>query len=145
MSEMTPGTVLNEQQNEGLQRRYEQQRFDAQGMLNELRKERSEQLDFITDTRTIQMVPVRPELQEQMPEVEEQQRLHSTLPQVAIIPKGGEGEDWYAESGPVVPNSHAHEQVAAHLKIPTKYYRRMLAEQPDLLTHNVNRIGFFRD
>lgn len=139
MSEMTPGTELTDDQQNRLQQKYERQRFDAQGMLDELRKERGEQLDFITDTRTIQMVPVSDELREQMPEVEEQQRLHPTLPQVAIIPRAGQDEDWYAESGPVVPNAHAHEQIAAHLKIPTKYYRRMLAEQPDLLTHNVNR------
>ena len=142
MSEMTPGTKLNDVQQDSLQERYNQQRFDAQGMLDKLREERGEQVDFITDTRTINMVPIAPVLQEQMPEVEEQQRLHPSVPQVAIIPRAGEtngNTEWYSQTGPVVPNAHAHEQIAAQLQIPTKYYRRMLAEQPDLLANNVNR------
>lgn len=35
-------------------------------------------------------------------------------------------------------NSFAHSQIAGHLDIPKKYYDRMLAEQPKLLTDNVN-------
>lgn len=138
--DFTQGAPVNERGEEVLRERYERQRFDAQGMLDELRKERGEQLDFITDTRTINMVPVAGPLKEQMPDVEEQQRLHPSAPQVAIIPReGAEGGEWYGETGPVIPNAHAHEQIAAQLKIPVKYYRRMLAEQPDLLSHNVNR------
>ena len=33
----------------------------------------------------------------------------------------------------------AHRQVGAHLNIPWKYYERMLREDPDLLSYNVNR------
>ena len=122
---------------ERLRQRYVEQRFNAEEMLGKLQEERGKQLDFIADTRTLNMVPVANELKEQMPEVEEQQRLHPSAPQVAIIPRTD--EDWYSQTGPVIPNSHAHEQIAAQLKIPTKYYRRMLAEQPDLLSMNVNR------
>lgn len=139
LHDMTVGNVVGEGQTDKLSARYAQQRFDAEGMLDKLREERGTQLDFIADTRNLCMVPVREELRDQMPEVEEQQRLVPTAPQVAIIPNTGSDDDWYTETGPVVPNSHAHEQIAAQLKIPVKYYRRMLAEQPDLLTHNVNR------
>lgn len=33
----------------------------------------------------------------------------------------------------------AHDQLGSHLKIPAKYYDRMLADAPDLLADNVNR------
>ena len=33
---------------------------------------------------------------------------------------------------------HAHDQLGSYLQIPSKYYDRMLAEEPMLLTHNVN-------
>lgn len=139
LHDMTNGNVVSDGQTDKLRDRYNQQRFNAEGMLGKLREERENQLDFIADTRSLTMVPVADELREQMPQVEEQQRLVPTAPQVAIIPNTGSDDDWYAQTGPVVPNSHAHEQIAAQLKIPVKYYRRMLAEQPDLLTHNVNR------
>lgn len=32
----------------------------------------------------------------------------------------------------------AHEQLAGHTNIPTKYYNRMLVDSPELLQHNVN-------
>ncbi len=35
-------------------------------------------------------------------------------------------------------NEIAHGQIANKLKIPHKYYDRMLTEQPELLVHNVN-------
>lgn len=35
-------------------------------------------------------------------------------------------------------NDHCHGQIAAHLDIPVKYYNRMLREQPELLTSNIN-------
>lgn len=139
LHDMTVGNTVSEGQVDKLEARYKQQRFDAQGMLDKLREERGQQVDFIADTRTLNMVPVAEELKPQMPEVEEQERLHTAPPQVAIIPRNGEDNEWYNNTGPVIPNAHAHEQIAAHLKIPVKYYRRMLADQPDLLTHNVNR------
>lgn len=139
LHDMTVGNVVGEGQIDRLQDRYNQQRFDAEGMLGQLQEERGKQLDFIADTRSICMVPVAEELREQMPEVEEQQRLVPSAPQVAIIPTTGSDDDWYTRTGPVIPNAHAHEQIAAQLKIPVKYYRRMLAEEPDLLAHNVNR------
>lgn len=134
---MTNGTVLTEDQNNRLEEKYRAQRFSAESMLTKLREEREKQVDFIADTRTLSMVPITDEVREQMPMVEEQARLVPTRPQVAIIPNNG--DEWYRETGPVVPNSHAHEQIAAQLQIPVKYYRRMLAEQPDLLSQNVNR------
>jgi len=137
--DFTEGAPANKGYEQRLQDRYDQQRFNADGMLEKLREERGRQLDFITDTRTISMVPVTDDLKSQMPQVEEQQRLVPSTPQVAIIPKTRLRTHWHTETGPVVPNAHAHEQIAAHLKIPTKYYRRMLAEQPDLLSVNVNQ------
>jgi hypothetical protein len=137
LHDMTVGNVVGQGQVDKLTERYQQQRFNAEGMLAKLKEEREKQIDFIADTRTLNMVPIADEIREQMPQVEEQQRLHPTPPQVAIIPNNG--DEWYKETGPVIPNSHAHEQIAAQLQIPVKYYRRMLAEQPDLLSANVNR------
>ena len=37
----------------------------------------------------------------------------------------------------VAITDHAHTQIAQRAKIPTAYYRRMLADQPDLLVENV--------
>src|SRR5271167_1358593 len=42
------------------------------------------------------------------------------------------GDDDYAI------NNVAHDQIGAHTGIPSKYYDRMLAEQPQLLSRNVN-------
>lgn len=137
LHDMTAGNTVGEVQVDKLKDRYQQQRFNAEGILAKLREEREKQIDFIADTRTLNMVPISDEIKPAMPEVEEQERLHPSTPQVAIIPNNG--DEWYQETGPVVANSHAHEQIAAHLKIPVKYYRRMLAEQPDLLAANVNR------
>jgi len=137
LHDTTKGNVVAQGQVDKLAERYKGQRFNAESMLVKLREERSKQVDFIADTRALSMVPITPEVREQMPMVEEQERLVPTKPQVAIIPNNG--DDWYKETGPVIPNSHAHEQIAAQLKIPVKYYRRMLAEQPDLLSANVNR------
>lgn len=41
--------------------------------------------------------------------------------------------------GPVVPTHHCHQQIGDRLQIPTKYYRRMQEDAPDLLAANVNR------
>ena len=137
LHDMTVGNVVSEGQIDKLQERYNEQRFTAEGMLATLKQERENQIDFISDTRTLNMVPMADELKEQVPLVEEQERLHPSAPQVAIIPR--QDEDWYKQTGPIVLNSHAHEQVAAQLKIPRQYYKRMLAEEPDLLALNVNR------
>jgi hypothetical protein len=40
--------------------------------------------------------------------------------------------------GPKAITAHAHLQMADHLVIPTRYYQRMMAEQPKLLADNVN-------
>lgn len=133
----TSGATINPNGEEKLRERYEKQRFNAEQMLAKLREERERAVDFIADTRTLSMVPINDEIKKQMPMVEEQERLIPTAPQVAIIPNND--DQWYHTVGPVVPNSHAHEQIAAQLQIPVKYYRKMLAEQPDLLSVNVNR------
>lgn len=39
---------------------------------------------------------------------------------------------------PLEVNSIAHQQIATYTNIPAAYYRRMLAEHPSLLAHNVN-------
>lgn len=39
---------------------------------------------------------------------------------------------------PLEVNSIAHQQIATYTSIPAAYYRRMLAEHPSLLAHNVN-------
>lgn len=39
---------------------------------------------------------------------------------------------------PLEVNSIAHQQIATYTSIPAAYYRRMLAEHPGLLAHNVN-------
>ena len=39
---------------------------------------------------------------------------------------------------PLEISENAHRQISARLGIPIKYYNRMLAESPDLLTQNVN-------
>jgi len=109
LHDMTVGNVVSEGQVDKLQERYDEQRFTASAMLDTLKQEREKQIDFISDTRTLNMVPVADELKEQIPQVEEQARLHPSAPQVAIIPRGD--EEWYPQTGPVVLNSHAHEQV----------------------------------
>jgi len=137
LHDMTVGNVVSEGQIDKLQERYDKQRYNAEDMLAALRKDRTNSIDFIADTRTLNMIPINDDLKDQFPKVEEQERLHPTTPQVAIIPR--EDEDWYGTTGPVILNSHAHEQLSAQLKIPRPYYKRLLDEQPDLLTLNVNR------
>ena len=39
---------------------------------------------------------------------------------------------------PLEVNAIAHQQIATYTSIPAAYYRRMLAEHPSLLAHNVN-------
>lgn len=41
-------------------------------------------------------------------------------------------------NGPMAITSHTHGQLASHLEIPKTYYDKMLQEDPELLTRNVN-------
>jgi len=137
---MKKGTKLTDDERERLASRIAAQRFDAEGMLDELKRQRAREVDFITDTRNLKMTPIPPEVRKDLTEIDEGRRLESRQPMVALIPAEKEEDDWTKlTGGPVAMNSHAHGQVATHLGIPKPYYDRMLADDPSLLSVNVNR------
>lgn len=72
--------------------------------------------DFIADTRSLKLVPEGPK-------------------DAALLIDNGppDGDLWYGIT------DWAHRQIADRLKIPARYYDRMLEEAPDLLAENVNR------
>lgn len=139
------GTTLTDDQSKRLREMFNRQRTNAENLVERLREERSRQIDFIADTRTMRMVPVSSEHQEILPEIPQSERSQPIKPKVAIV--GREDDtDWYAGdeengvpgTGAIALNAHSHHQVGQRLGIPRKYYVRMLEEQPDLLAHNVN-------
>lgn len=123
---------------EKLRARQVAQRVNGEKLLETLKDEESRNVDFIADTRTINMVPIPENHAERMHEVEQVERLEPIKPRVALIPKDT-GDDWYGQVGPLVPNAHTHGQIAQHLRIPRNYYRRLLEEHPDILAAAVNR------
>lgn len=134
----TKGAELNTGGLERLKEQFAHQRMSADKMLEKLKSDRERQIDIISDTRTLQMVPVPQEWQDAIPEVDQVEREVPLKAQVAIIPRDIDAEEWYQTAGPIIPNSHAHSQLATNLGIPQAYYRKMLAETPDLLAVNVN-------
>lgn len=87
-------------------------------LAQELERQRETKRDYVVDTaRGIEMVPIG-----YSGETEE--------PKSVVLSIAG--------NGTVRVNDLAHEQLAGSLEIPRPYYRRMLAEKPDLLARNVN-------
>lgn len=82
-----------------------------QEMAAEITRQNAQKADFLVDTRKLQMEPCG----------------H----QVYLNIEGNELE-------PLEINQIAHRQLGSHLKIPADYYDRMLAQDPELLAHNVN-------
>jgi len=134
---MTKGTKLNTGELGRLQAMFAQQRTNAAELVERLKAERERQTDFITDTRTIRMVPITEEMAEALPEIPQSERTKPVKPRVAIVPTN-DHEQWFSQIGPVAANAHAHQQIGTQLQIPRAYYQKMLEEQPDLLAHNVN-------
>ncbi len=132
------GTALNDNQMTRLRDAFARQRVSSEALVARLREERERQADFIVDTRTVRMVPVNEELRETLPDIPQSERLQPVKPKVAIVPRGEAKDEWFQEVGPVAANAHAHAQIASHLEIPKKYYLKMLEEEPDLLSNNVN-------
>ena len=133
------GTELNDNQMTRLRDAFTRQRTTAEGLVARLKDERERQADFIADTRTLRMVPISDEMREELPEIPQSERLQPVKPSVAIMSANDhEEDDWYQQLGAIAANSHAHQQIGTHLGIPRKYYQKMLAEEPDLLSHNVN-------
>lgn len=135
--DFTKGAELNENGLDKLRERYARQRMNAEGLLSKLQADRLNHVDIVADTRALAMVPVPEETAAEAPQVDQIEREENLAPKVVVLPRGD--EDWYKITGPIIPNSHAHGQIASHLKIPMAYYRRMLADAPDLLSNNVNR------
>jgi hypothetical protein len=135
---MKKGTKLTDEERERLARRITAQRCNAEEMLERLRAQREREVDFTADTRSIQMVAIPENQREELAEVDEIRRLESQAPAVALVP-AQDGAEWPAMTGgPVALNSHAHGQLANYTGIPKTYYDRMLAEDPALLSFNVN-------
>lgn len=82
-----------------------------QEMAAEITRQNAQKADFLVDTRKLQMEPCGN--------------------QVYLNMEGNEME-------PLEINQIAHRQLGSHLKIPADYYDRMLAQDPELLAHNVN-------
>lgn len=57
---------------------------------------------------------------------------------LAMVPDGKEVAIEMRETGRYGVNSLAHGQIQEHVGIPSKYYDRMLKEEPTLLANNVN-------
>jgi hypothetical protein len=136
--EFTKGVALNEDEKTRLHSQLEAQKVRADKLIDTLREKRDRQFDFITDTRSVQMVPLDVAQRETFPEVDEVTRLEPREPQVVIMPKDPEAE-WFEKFGPLAANAHAHGQIAAKTPIGARYYKHMLENDPLLLAANVNR------
>jgi hypothetical protein len=133
------GTQQNDTERDLLYKRLVSQRVDPDRLLEELRERRANQFDFVADNRTLQVVPIPEEHQDQLTPVNELARTELNPPRVALIPKDGPAEEWYEKTGPLAMNAHAHGQVASATPIGQRYYRAMLEKDPELLALNVNR------
>lgn len=85
---------------------------DISALAIELQRQQKSAKDFIADTKAIEVIP--------------------NEDGGGILMKGLNGE-------PKGINDLAHGQIAQHLNIPKVYYDRMLHDDPDLLSDNVNR------
>lgn len=133
---MKKGTALNDEERAALEARFAAQRHGLESLKDALRAERERAVDFVADTRSLQMVPVPDDAD--LPEVDEIRRVEARKPSVAIISREEKNPEWMEAVGPVALNAHAHGQLAQHIGIPKPYYSRMLEEAPELLSMNVN-------
>ena len=85
--------------------------------------------DYVADTRHVEMAVKRPPVTGEKGEV-----LRPATMGLSIADTPGQE---------MTVQKHAHGQIAARLKIPAPYYRRMQEEAPELLAHNVN--AWFQD
>jgi hypothetical protein len=136
--EFTKGTKLDTNELERLHAQLDRQRVRADQLVETLREKRSRSFDFIADTRSLQMAPVPDEIAADLPQIEEVQRLEGRKPKVAIMPTN-QDDEWFVNFGPLAANANAHEQVSQKTPIGSRYYKHMLATDPELLCANVNR------
>jgi len=139
--DFTAGAELNEGWQAHLAKRWASQRYNTDALLERLEKDRARAVDFTADTRRLQLVPIDPAVaREQLPQVAEVDRTADAGgAHVVLLPKDEDDAQWIQATGPIPMNAHAHQQVAAKAGIPLAYYRRMLADAPDLLAMNVNQ------
>lgn len=88
--------------------------LSLQELAVELHRQNEAKADFLVDTRSIRLDAYDSDVYLQMHD-------NDSLPME-----------------PLEVNSIAHQQLATYTSIPAAYYRRMLAEHPSLLAHNVN-------
>jgi hypothetical protein len=137
--EFTKGTKLDTDEMTRLHAQLTAQRVRADQLVENLREKRSRSFDFIADTRSLQMTPVPDEVADQLPEIDEVKRLEGRKPKVAIMPRVEGDGGWFEKFGPLAANANAHEQMSQKTPIGSRYYKHMLAHDPELLCANVNR------
>ena len=91
------------------------QGISLQKLAEEIIKQRERKKDYIVNTSNL--------------------RLESSCGEVLLRVIDNNGQDCIE---PLDIGINAHRQIAAHLSIPTKYYEKMQAEDPELLSINVN-------
>jgi len=137
--EFTKGTEQNNAERDALYQRLVSQRIEPEQLMERLKERRDRQIDFVTDNRGLEVVPIPEEHREELTPVNELDRTQLNAPRVAILPKAGPEEPWFKATGPLAANAHAHAQVASSTPIGQRYYRAMLEQDPELLAVNLNR------
>jgi hypothetical protein len=146
---LTKGAELNEAERAELVARYEAQRMNLETLRETLLDQKRRAVDFITDTRSIQLVPTPDEVPVPLPKVAEVERLTPVRPHVLMVPKDDEG--WFDAAGPVAINAHGHGQLRTHLAETTRsnggqptfrpeFYRWLIQNEPEQFCLLVNRL-----
>jgi hypothetical protein len=114
------------------------QEMTLQELAAEVQRVKASKRDFLGETKYLEARP-RLEIVTSGPvaSLEHRRQIQPGLMDLAV-----EGVDAGAR-GAFEVNKIAHQQIATKIEIPGRYYRRMLAEAPALLAHNVNH--WFRE
>lgn len=91
-------------------------------LAQEIERQAKARVDYIADTRKLEMVPITPE-----------------VPGDTSTVRGVELNMHNGKTTTMRIGELAHRQIGERVGIPAKYYDRMLVEAPDLLATNVNR------
>jgi hypothetical protein len=92
-------------------------------LAQEIERQSDSKRDFIVPASKLEMYVAQP--------------VGDAKPKTAIALLGGDGQTRAVRHGEGI-SEHAHSQLAEYAGIPIPYYRKMAADQPTLLAHNVN-------